>query len=129
MPPSAVPTIACPGRPPAPLADAGSADAGTADGGIVYRACTTEDDCAYLGAGHMCMNSGCMLMDIDAPPVIVPASTAQDTSIALLTDTDPDPAVFEATLVATDDEIQIVPGTTTTGSVYEDVNGDASAHM
>src|SRR5438067_226404 len=114
---TALVSIACPGRSP-PVVD--HADAGVADAGVVYKSCTVEDDCAYLGPGHMCMNSGCMLMDIDAPAVIVPAASEADTSIAALVDVDPDPAVFEATLVAGEEELAIVPGTTTSTWLYRD---------
>lgn len=91
-------------------------------------ACEEEEDCADLGPGHMCMGGGCMVMIIDAPAVEVPASSDSALDPQPLDDLDPDPAVFEANLVALVDTVELVPGTATEAFVYKQ-DGAAPARI
>ncbi len=91
-------------------------DGGPGDGPLT---CEVEDDCAALGAGHMCMGGGCMVMETAAPAVVVPAATAADLELEPLVDQNPDPTIFEADLVAAIDNVELVPGAVTEAWVYK----------
>jgi FtsP/CotA-like multicopper oxidase with cupredoxin domain len=82
--------------------------------------CDTAEDCEHVGAGHMCMSDMCMGMDPSGPEVVQPGPTEQDTSLVILTDLDPDPGVFEATLVAAVDDVELVAGKQTSAYVYKE---------
>ena len=86
--------------------------------------CEEEDDCVDLGPGHMCMGGGCMVMIVDAPAVEVPAPADALGDPVLLDDLDPDPAVFEANLVAMVDTVELAPGTLTEAWVYKQAETD-----
>ena len=92
-------------------------------------ACESDADCVQLGAGGMCMSNGCMLMDINAPLVSQAPPRAVDLSLPLLVDTDPDPAVFEASMRAVERDVELVAGTSTTSWVFLDDNGDGIARV
>lgn len=81
--------------------------------------CTLEEDCAALGPGHMCMGGGCMVMDTAAPLVIVPSAAPANLELVPLVDADPDPAVFEADLVAAVDEVELLRGIVSEAWVYK----------
>ena len=112
--------------------DAGEGE-GEGEGERVWPPCVVEDDCASLGPGHMCMNGGCMLMEIDAPPVAQPQAKDLDDAVGagfdvpLVVDVDPDPAVFEASITAVERDIALVDGPPTSAWVYVDDNGDGAA--
>jgi len=89
--------------------------------GLCERGCDTAHDCEFIGEGHMCMADMCMGMDTEGVDVLQPEPTEADTEMVPLTDLDPDPGVFEATLVAAVGEVEIVPGTMTEAWVYKEI--------
>lgn len=68
----------------------------------------------------MCMSGMCMGMDSRGPEINQPAPSELSIDFPILTDLNPDPAVFEATLVAAVEDIEIVPGTLTSAFVYKE---------
>ena len=82
-------------------------------------ACEEEHECHFLGAGAMCMGGRCMRMD-PPPVVVVPPARDADVTLPLLTDTNPDPAVFEGKLVVTTAPLTIDEGVATPAYVYRD---------
>ena len=78
----------------------GMDDMGSGDGMEMNPACTDDARCASLGPGNMCMGGMCMVMNTSGPVVVQPAPSEQDTTLRPLTDINPDPAVFEANLIA-----------------------------
>jgi FtsP/CotA-like multicopper oxidase with cupredoxin domain len=132
----AAPLAGCPLRtPPEPAADPAPADAGPGgaegEGERVWPPCVVEDDCAALGPGHMCMNGGCMLMEIVAPAVAQPAATDVGDALdgAIVVDVDDDPGVLRASLTAAVRDVTLVDGTATTAWVYLDDHGDGVARI
>jgi FtsP/CotA-like multicopper oxidase with cupredoxin domain len=102
---------------------------GEGEGERIWPPCVVEEDCASLGPGHMCMNGGCMLMEIDAPPVVQPpARDVGSDAIAgpVVVDVDPDPAVFQAALTATVAQVSLVDGQTTEVWTYVDDHSDGT---
>jgi FtsP/CotA-like multicopper oxidase with cupredoxin domain len=117
----------CRGRVPPGDDDATGAGEGEGEGEgeFVWPPCVVEEDCASLGPGHMCMNGGCMLMEVDAPAVAQPAPVEAALEAPLLVDVDPDPGVFVARLTAAERNVALVPGAPpTTMWVYVDDHGD-----
>lgn len=82
--------------------------------------CDVAEDCEYIGEGHMCMSGMCMGMETQGPEINQPGPTEADIDLPILTDFNPDPAVFEATLVAAVDDVEIIPGTMTSAFVYKE---------
>lgn len=74
------------------------------------------------------MGGGCMVMIVDAPAVQVPPPSDAALDLSPLTDLDPDPAVFETTLVAVADTVELVPGIFTEAFVYKE-SDDARARI
>lgn len=105
----------------------GAPDAGAdaPDAGGAVPSCEEEDDCASLGAGHMCMGGMCMVMDVLAPAVAIATPAERDVAVPTLTDLDPDPGVFEATLVAAERDVELVDGVATPAWVYLETEASA----
>lgn len=45
--------------------------------GMCEQGCDTEEDCAYIGPGHMCMSNTCMGMDVAGPTLLQPDVTPE----------------------------------------------------
>lgn len=73
------------------------------------------------------MGGMCMRMDTAGPTVVQPAATEPFIEPAILTDTDPDPAVFEAELSVESAELSLVPGQIAAVYAYRDENGSAAS--
>ncbi len=82
--------------------------------------CMFESDCEHMGPGHMCMDGMCMGMDVMGPEVHQPPPSELGTGLVRLTDLDPDPAVFEATMVAAVDTVVVSPPHETDVYVYKE---------
>jgi FtsP/CotA-like multicopper oxidase with cupredoxin domain len=83
--------------------------------------CTEEHECHDLGPGAMCMGGRCMRMD-PPPVVVVPDPRDVEIDIAPLIDTNPDPAVFDGTLIVESAPLEIDVGVSTPAFVYRDGN-------
>jgi FtsP/CotA-like multicopper oxidase with cupredoxin domain len=118
-------SLACAGRSPDLGYESPNEGEGEGEGeGDTFIPCDDEEDCASLGPGHMCMGGGCMLMEVNAPTVVVPDPSGALPDVVPLTDLDPAPDVFEATLIATEDVVDLISGTATNAWVYKE---DASS--
>ena len=88
--------------------------------GVCVEGCEDAHDCEWMGAGHMCMSNMCMVMDPYGPEVVQPEPSEQDIEPVTFTDLDPSDEVYEITLVAAEDELELVPGTLTQVYVYKE---------
>lgn len=60
-----------------------------------------------------------MVMETAAPPVVIPEASPADLDLEPLVDQNPDPAIFEADLVAAIDDVALLPGVVTEAWVYK----------